>query len=305
MLTAIICTYNRAKYIGNLLESIAANDLPKSEYEVLLVDNNCTDNTQEICEAFTKVHPDIQFHYTHEPEQGLSAARNKGIKEAHGDILVYIDDDALVDTHYLRTYADWFAAHPETMACGGPIEPLYETAEPDWMTSYTRALLCAWMNYGSKVRAYPRGRYPGGGNAVYRKSVFEKVGLFNTALGRKGGNLMGSEEKDIFDKMHTLGMQVLYLPTPVLHHIIPQSKLERPYFDRLTLQMGISERQRTLSIGIGKHLKRIFAEVIKWMGTIVLFCGYTLQLHPAKGIVLLRFRYNVTRGLLGIVKSVP
>ncbi len=305
MLTAIICTYNRANYIGNLLESIAANDLPKSEYEVLLVDNNCTDNTQEICEAFTKVHPDIQFHYTYEPEQGLSAARNKGIKEAHGDILVYIDDDALVDTHYLRTYADWFAAHPETMACGGPIEPLYETAEPDWMTSYTRALLCAWMNYGNKVRAYPHGRYPGGGNAAYRKTVFAKVGLFNTTLGRKGGNLMGSEEKDIFDKMHTLGMQVLYLPTPVLHHIIPQSKLERPYFDRLTLQMGISERQRTLSIGTGKQLKRIFAEVIKWMGTIVLFCGYTLQLHPAKGIALLRFRYNVTRGLLGIVKRVP
>jgi len=305
MLTAIICTYNRAKYIGNLLESIAANDLPKTKYEILLVDNNCTDNTQEICEAFTKAHPDIQFHYTHEPEQGLSAARNRGIKEAHGDILVYIDDDASVDTHYLRTYADWFAAHPETMACGGPIEPLYETAEPDWMTSYTRALLCAWMNYGSKVRAYPRGRYPGGGNAAYRKTVFEKVGLFNTALGRKGRNLMGSEEKDIFDKMHTLGMQVLYLPTPVLHHIIPQSKLERPYFDRLTLQMGISERQRTLSIGTRKYIKRIFAEVIKWMGTIALFCGYTLQLHPEKGIALLRFRYNVTCGLLGIVKRVP
>ncbi|MBR2167711.1 MAG: glycosyltransferase [Paludibacteraceae bacterium] len=61
MLTAIICTYNRAKYIGNLLESIAANDLPKSEYEILLVDNNCTDNTREICDVFVSTHPNIRL----------------------------------------------------------------------------------------------------------------------------------------------------------------------------------------------------------------------------------------------------
>ena len=300
MLTAIICTYNRAKYIGNLLESLAANDLPKSEYEIVLVDNNCTDNTREICEAFAAAHKDVNFRYATEPEQGLSAARNKGIKEASGELLVYVDDDALVDPNYLRDYTEWFAAHPETMACGGPIEPLYETAEPAWMTPYTKALLTAWMNYGNKVREYPKGRYPGGGNAAYRKEVFEKVSLFNTALGRKGTNLMGSEEKDIFDKMHALGMQVLYLPTPVLHHIIPQTKLEPDYFNRLTLQIGISECQRTRAISKGKYLKRIFSELIKWCGTIVLLCLYTISFHPAKGWKLVLFRKNVTRGLLGL-----
>lgn len=302
MLTAIICTYNRAKYIGNLLESIAANDLPKSEYEILLVDNNCTDNTREICEAFAAAHKDVNFRYVVEPEQGLSAARNKGIKEAKGDSIVYIDDDALVDAHYLRSYAEWFDSHPETMACGGPIEPLYETAEPSWMTPFTKALLTAWMNYGDKVREYPKGRYPGGGNAAYRKEVFDKVGLFNTALGRKGGNLMGSEEKDIFDKMHSLNMQILYLPTPVLHHCIPQAKLEKDYFDRLTLQIGMSERQRTLAIGKGKYLKRLLAECVKWCGTIVLLCGYTISFHPVKGWKLIQFRCNVTRGLLGFAR---
>ena len=302
MLTAIICTYNRAKYIGNLLESIAANDLPKSEYEILLVDNNCTDNTREICEAFAAAHKDVNFRYVVEPEQGLSAARNKGIKEAKGDSIVYIDDDALVDAHYLRSYAEWFDSHPETMACGGPIEPLYETAEPSWMTPFTKALLTAWMNYGDKVREYPKGRYPGGGNAAYRKEVFDKVGLFNTALGRKGGNLMGSEEKDIFDKMHSLNMQILYLPTPVLHHCIPQAKLEKDYFDRLTLQIGMSERQRTLAIGKGKYLKRLLAECVKWCGTIVLLCGYTISFHPVKGWKLVQFRCNVTRGLLGFAR---
>lgn len=302
MLTVIICTYNRAKYIGNLLESVAKNDIEKSAYEIVLVDNNCTDNTREICEAFAEAHQDVNFRYVVEPEQGLSAARNKGIKEAKGDILVYVDDDALVDPPYLRTYAEWFAAHPQTMACGGPIEPLYETEEPSWMSPYTKALLTAWMNYGDKVSEYPRGRYPGGGNAAYRKVVFEQVGLFNTALGRKGGNLMGSEEKDIFDKMHALNMQVLYLPTPVLHHIIPQTKLEPDYFNRLTTQIGISERQRTQAIGKGKYFKRLFSEGIKWCGTLVLLCLYTISFHPAKGWKLVLFRRNVTRGLLGFIR---
>ena len=300
MLTVIICTYNRAKYIGALLDSIAANDLAKNEYEILLVDNNCTDNTREICETFAYAHKDVNFRYVVEQEQGLSAARNKGIKEAKGDILVYIDDDALVDSHYLRDYVEWFAAHPETMACGGPIEPLYETQEPKWMSPYTKALLTAWMNYGDKVREYPKGRYPGGGNAAYRKEVFEKVGFFNTALGRKGGNLMGSEEKDIFDKMHALHMQVLYLPTPVLHHCIPQAKLEKEYFDRLTFQIGQSERQRTLAISKVKYMKRIFSECVKWCGTIVLCIGYTIIFRPMKGWKLILFRSNVSKGLIGL-----
>lgn len=298
MISVIICTYNRAKYIGPLLESIAANDLPKSEYEIILVDNNCTDNTREVCDAFTKAHKDVQFQYVVEPEQGLSAARNKGIKEANGGIVVYVDDDALVDTHYLRDYAEWFAVHPETMACGGPIKPLYETEEPEWMTPYTRMLLTAWMDFGNKVREYPKGRFPGGGNAAYRKSVFDKVGMFNTELGRKGDSLMGAEEKDIFDKMHALGMQILYLPTPVLHHIIPQKKLEKDYFDRWTLQIGMSERKRTLAVSKGKYMRRLFSEAIKWGGTLVLLCGYTISFHPQKGWKLVQFRANVTKGLL-------
>ena len=299
MIALIICTYNREKYIGPLLDSIAKNDYPTTDYEIVLVDNNCTDNTRGVCEQFAAEHPEITLRYVVETEQGLSAARNKGIETAKGDIIVYVDDDALVDTNYIRIYAEYFATHPETMAAGGPIEPLYETEEPEWMSPYTKALLTAWMNYGDKVREYPTGRYPGGGNAAYRKKVFDQVGLFNTELGRKGNALLASEEKDIFDKMHALDMQVLYLPTPVLHHIIPQTKLEEDYFNRLTLQIGRSERMRTRAISKGKYFKRLFSEGIKWGGTLALLGIYTLQGHPMKGWKLVLFRRNVTKGLLG------
>jgi len=301
MLTVIICTYNRAKYIGNLLESIANNDLEKAAYEIVLVDNNCTDNTRAVCEAFVEAHKDVHFRYVVESEQGLSAARNKGIKEAKGDILVYIDDDALVDTWYLRTVSEYMSAHPEIDAVGGPIIPLYEdTQEPKWMTRYTKELLCGYLYFGDAERSFPGERYPGGGNAAYRADVFEKVGLFNTDLGRKGDGLMGSEEKDIFDKMKAQGMRFMYLPKMILHHIIPSKKLERDYFDRLTLQIGKSERQRTLAIGKGKYLNRLAKEVVKWGGTLVLLFGYTLQGSPMKGWKLVLFRKNVTSGLCNL-----
>ena len=80
MISVIICTYNRAKYIGPLLESIAANDLPKSEYEIILVDNNCTDNTREVCDAFTKAHKDVQFQYVVEPNKGYLPHVTKVLK---------------------------------------------------------------------------------------------------------------------------------------------------------------------------------------------------------------------------------
>ena len=300
MLTAIICTYNRAKYIGPLLESIAANDLAKEEYEILLVDNNCTDNTREVCETFAETHKDVTFRYVVESEQGLSAARNKGIHEAKGDVIVYIDDDALVDSWYLRTVAEYMSAHKEIDAIGGPIIPLYEeTEEPKWMTRYTKELLCGYLYFGEAIRPFPRERYPGGGNAAYRSEVFSQVGLFNTALGRKGNSLMGAEEKDIFDKMKVCGMRFMYLPKMILHHIIPQKKLESDYFNRLTYQIGISERQRTKALGTSKYINRLAKEAVKWCGTIVLLLGYTLQCSPMKGWKLVLFRRNVTRGLLG------
>ncbi len=298
MLTVIICTYNRDKYIGQLLESIAKNSLPKSEYEILLVDNNCTDNTRKICEDFVSLHKKISFRYVVETEQGLSAARNCGLKNAKGELVVFVDDDAFVDENYLSEYVDFFDKHPDVMALGGPIEPFYETQEPKWMSQYTKALLTGWMNYGNQARLYPRGRYPGGGNAAYRKLIFDKVGYFNTELGRKGNLLLSSEEKDIFDKMNSIGMKVMYIPKPVLHHCIPQAKLENDYFNRLTLQIGKSERIRTLAIGKLKYFKRLFLEIIKWGGTIVLLCAYFIRGNFMKGWKLVIFRKNVTKGLI-------
>ena len=300
MISVIICTYNREKYIYNVLSSLAHGTFPAHLFEIVLVDNNCTDGTHAEVDRFCADNPSVTLRYFVETNQGLSHARNRGIKESKGDILVYVDDDATVNTEYLATYADWFEKHPETDAAGGPIIPHYETgSEPKWMTYFIKRLLTGYLYFGNKPGPFPGDNYPGGGNAAYRSRVFEKVGLYNVELGRNGDSLGGGEEKDIFDKMKREGMQFFYLPQAILYHSIPGYKLEADYFNRLTTGIGQSERARTLRIGKSSYRKRLLSELKKWCATIVLWCFYLVTFRPQRGNMLVKFRRNVTKALLG------
>lgn len=297
MLSVILCTYNRERYIYNVLQSIAAGGF--GDYEIVLVNNNSTDGTEGECQRFAKDHPEVAMRYCVEKQQGLSYARNRGIMESQGEVLVYVDDDAVVNREYLQTYADFFNRNKEAVAAGGPITPRYDGCEePSWMSHYTRQLVTGELNLGTREREFPKGAFPGGGNAAYRKSVFNEVGLFNVELGRKGNSLIGAEEKDLFDKMTSRGMKFYYLPNAILYHLIPPKKLTQDYFDRLTYGIGVSERYRTQQIGRKKYLNRLLKEAVKWGGTMVLWTGFALKGQFSKGNKLVAFRKNVTRGLL-------
>ena len=299
MISVILCTYNRQKYIYNVLRSIAENTLPHDQYEIVLVNNNNTDDTAAECRRFSGDYPDIAFRYCVETNQGLSYARNRGIRESQGDLLAYVDDDATVNPQYLESYATFFARHPQAVAAGGPILPVYETEEPRWMSHYTRQLITGRLYHGDSERQFPRDSYPGGGNACYRRSVFDTIGLFNVELGRKGNSLIGAEEKDLFDKMNSHNMKFYYIPTAILYHIIAPYKLTDDYFERLTYGIGVSERCRTQQISKKKYRRRLLKEAYKWCGTLALWCSFVVRGQAAKGNKLVLFRRNVTRGLLG------
>ena len=296
-LSVIVCTYNRDKYIYNILKSIAENDFPPEKFDIILINNNSTDSTESECERFQSDFPQIEFHYFVEKNKGLSHARNRGIKEAAGDVLVYVDDDATVNREYLQAYSTFLEQNLQAMAAGGPVIPVYETQKPEWMSHFTSQLVTGYLYKGNRVLEFKGGKYPGGGNSAYRKSVFEKTGFYNVDLGRKGDSLIGAEEKDIYDKMRSFGMKYYYLPDAILYHIIPETKLTKEYFNRLTYSIGKSEQIRT-GISKWKYTKRIISEGIKWAVSLFLFMGYTLMLTPQKGWKLILFRWNVTKGLI-------
>ncbi|GHV71777.1 hypothetical protein FACS189420_7930 [Bacteroidia bacterium] len=246
-ISLIICTYNREKYILPVLESIASQDYPRENYEIVLVNNNSTDKTEELCTLFSHKYPDIIFRYFIETQQGLSYARNRGIAESQGELLIYVDDDATVFPGYLPAYSDFFKAHPEAIAAGGPIIPFYEATPPNWLTHFTKELLTGYLYRGDKLGVFANGKYPGGGNACYRKTVFERYGLFNVELGRKGKSLIGAEEKDLFARFTSDGHKIWYIPEAGIYHYISPEKLTQEHLIRLSHSIGISERIRTRS----------------------------------------------------------
>lgn len=125
-ISIIICTYNRDKYIYQTLRRIAINTFSANKYEIILVNNNSTDQTEIECKRFHNDFPDLNFRYYVEKKQGLSFARNRGIEESTGDIILFIDDDAFMETNYLHNLTVNLKSNPEAAAFGGKIIPSFE-----------------------------------------------------------------------------------------------------------------------------------------------------------------------------------
>lgn len=296
MLSVIICTYNRDKYLGETLQRLAGNHF-EGPWELLLINNNSTDSTERICTQFSNDYPNVPFHYIVEKQQGLSYARNRGIQEAKGDWLVFLDDDAFVGENYLERLSQYIQQIPQMDAFGGRIYPLFEEGiTPSWLSKWSASWLSA-IDKGNKVCLFTKD-YPIGANMGFSKRIADRCGLFNTSLGRSGKNLIGGEEKDYFNRLKSLNATIYYLPEIEVQHCIPSSRTTDEYICRLGLGVGQSERQRTLAISKMEYSKRLFLEAVKWGGTLALWIGYCLQGHPAKGNKLILFRKNVTKGLL-------
>lgn len=289
--TLIIATYNRAEQLMVTLGSVATQQYPASRWECVVVDNNSKDNTRERVEAFASVHPKLNIRYCFEQNQGLSHARNRGIKEAQGEILAFIDDDERIVDDFVAAYVELFNNKSDAMAAGGKIIAEYPTGRPRWMSKYTERPIANPMDFGQSVRLFPQGHIPGGGNMAMRREVFEQIGAFDTSLGRTGKSLIGGEESDLFERIAKHNMACYYVPRAVMYHIIPEEKLSQEYFCRLAYNVGVSHYRRAEIHG--RKIRLYISEVAKWCATLLLCLGH----HPAQSRQLITMRYHISRGI--------
>jgi glucosyl-dolichyl phosphate glucuronosyltransferase len=229
-ITVVLCTHNRSRDLAVALESIAASEMPSSVcWEVLVVDNNSTDQTRDIVEGFCERYP-TRFRYLFEPKQGLSYARNAGIANAHGEVLAFTDDDVIVKPEWLRHLTA--ALHDREWAgAAGRVLPAQTISLPPWLSwTHCGGILCANFDLGDQPIKLDMDHVPFGANMAFRREMFEKYGGFRTDLGRNPGDKIGCEDIEFGHRLIKGDESLRYEPLAIVHHPIPLGRITKEYF---------------------------------------------------------------------------
>ncbi len=296
LVTFIICTYNRAPYLDDTLQSLIRHRSDDS-YEILVVDNNSSDETPMVVEKRQQEarDHDIKLRYIKETEQGLSHARNRGIREAEAPNVVFFDDDITAGETLIPTWCSFFEENSEAVAGGGKIHVQFDHPRPPWMPRFLLPLLGHHDLGNARIR-YPAHKYPFGGNMGFRKSLFERIGDFNTDLGRKGDNLDAGEEKELFQRIRHTDGGIVFLPKALLYHRVGEERLTVGYIRKQAYGVGKSRKLKLSNASPPQKLLTIGKELSKTLVTLPLFFIYLLKLKPSKALMLVRFRWWVWRG---------
>jgi glycosyltransferase involved in cell wall biosynthesis len=294
-LSLIISTYNRSDLLIGALQSVVQQSADPKLWECVVVNNNSTDDTLARFEEFAAKHPDFNLRIVTETTQGLSYARNRGIRESEGEYIAIIDDDERIAEEFIEAYIELFDTTPDAMAAGGPIVAEYQTRRPRWMSCFTERPIANTMYWGDKVREFPKGRVPGGGNMALRRSAVRRYGVFDTSLGYVGESLLGGEECDLFERLQIAEAKYYYVPKAVMYHIIPDRKLTPDYFERLCRNVGKSQMCRARYYHREGYLRR--AEIVKWMATLVLAAWYFITLQWGKAKYIVKMRFYISSGI--------
>ena len=242
-LSVVICTFNRASLVEKALVSLSAQTLAASRFEIILIDNNSTDDTARVFERFVRVNPALNAHYFVEKQQGLSHARNRGYQAASGSIVAYLDDDALANPHWCAAIVKAFA-QTSTLAAGGPIVPWYDTPPPAWWSDEFEVR--TWGN-ASGFRTFaqaPNGF--AGGNMAFRREVIAQYGGFDVNLGMKGNQMGLAEETALFRQMwrdHPQKNWLWYETQMQIEHYTPPRNWQFDYRKQRALKSGQIEAQ--------------------------------------------------------------
>ena len=244
-ISVIVPTLNRAASLARALASFVTQDMDPDLFEVLVVDNGSSDDTQDVAESFEgKIK---QLRYVHEPEPGLHCGRHRGLREARGDLLVYADDDIAAFSTWLSAIRRSFRDSNVALV-GGKILPEYEDEPPYWL----RRL---WRRRGQHGRAMPYlsildfgetslmtdPYYIWGCNfGVRREAVLKAGGFHPDGMPPAKRFYRGDGETWISDVVVAKEWRALYEPDASVYHYIPAARMTQEYFFQRAYDEGIS-----------------------------------------------------------------
>lgn len=236
--SVVIATFNRAHDLRETLHSLSLLRSART-WEVIVVDNNSTDETRRVVEEAARRYP-VPLRYAFETRQGRSPALNAGIALSRAEVIVTTDDD-------VRVEPDWLDRTVEALTrldcdyVGGRVLPIWEAPRPEWLPNHggKHWAVVALLDYGDRPIEFGA-RVPLGVNMGFRRSAFERAGLLDPDTGRKAGTLLGQEVREWCIRARAAGLRGFYVPEMVVRHVIPAARLRKRYFRRWFYWRGIS-----------------------------------------------------------------
>jgi glycosyltransferase involved in cell wall biosynthesis len=243
LLSVIIPTHNpHAGRLNRALAALRSQTLPSSQWETLIIDNASSPPLAP--SVFREALPS-NARLLSEPQLGLTAARRRGFREAHGEFVVMVDDDNVLAPDYLTQVTALFAAHPDIGALGGKSLPDFGQTPPAWTREFDGLIACrdhgdvqqisSGTAPGPSPTAYPPFAPIGAGMALRRAALQPWLDdpSATSLSDRRGAALTSGGDNDIVLTLLRHGWAIAYFPSLSLTHLIPAERLTRAYLARL------------------------------------------------------------------------
>lgn len=227
-----VCTWNRSNLLSGTLASFSELCVePSVRLRIIIVDNNSTDSTPEVIREFQQSdfassNPVVALTET---RQGHTFSRNCAIDAADSDLVIWTDDDVEVPSDWVTKYVEAANQNPEITFWGGEIAPKFEGEMPKWIHENWDAVKgCFAIREFSGDLELDESRLPYGANFAIRTSV-QQEHRFNESLGRRGEEVLGEDELDLFRRLLASGLRGQWVPDAGLTHFIPTSRASEKY----------------------------------------------------------------------------
>lgn len=234
LISIVVCTYNRANLLAGALQTLCKQTLAPSEYEIIVVDNNSSDDTRVKVEEFSQRYPNLRYAF--ERQQGLSHARNSGWRKARGEYVAYTDDDCKLPQQWL-TKAKAIIEELSPAVFGGPYYAYYNSSKPQWWKDSYRSSIIT-----NTARELTQGEYLSGGNIFFRRELLESMGGFDSSLGMSGDTIAAGEETSLLNKILKTNQNhlIYYDPQLFVYHLVHAEKMKLKWLARNYFYRGRS-----------------------------------------------------------------
>lgn len=237
-ISVIIPTYNRADLLSLTVESFLAQDYPKDRFEIILSNNNSTDNTQEIIDVYCAQHRAIKSIL--EPRQGVHYARNSAAKIAQGDILYFTDDDMIATPSLLTELVKVFDLDPLIGSATGKVIGKFAVQPPKWVKKHMINHHLSLTNEDEPDELIiSKKDIVFSCHQAIKRDVFFRCGGFNPE--NTAGVWIGDGETGLGIRMQKEGYKFAYNPTSIIYHVIPESRTSLAYLIKRSGNQGNSD----------------------------------------------------------------